>query len=213
MSHKNLSLAVTLVAAFGSAAAYADSKSPATFNTYCTCPDCKGEVRWDVKTDRSKPPAHTKTVRPSEIADWPGPGAAYDDASRTGEEAEWYRVTGRVTLMRLAHDGDIHLQIVDKDAPESAVNVLVEIPLGKPWCAIRKDLLALAKHEVVMPLTFKGDREVTLDGNPIITVVGHPMYDGWHGGHAKTASVRNNTANPKQAVWEIHPVMELSIQH
>jgi hypothetical protein len=44
--------------------------------------------------------------------------------------------------VKVEPDGDLHIQLVDQDADDGDVNVVVEVPFGEPWCDIRKEVFS-----------------------------------------------------------------------
>ena len=46
-------------------------------------------------------------------------------------------MTGRVREFRAEPDGDLHIHMEDVRRPD--VKLVVEIPLGEPWCEMRKE--------------------------------------------------------------------------
>ena len=133
---------------------------------------------------------------------------------RRVDERKWYSLTGRVTLVKIEPDGDLHIQLVDENAQDDDVNVVVEVPFGHPWCNIRKEVFSWTNQ--TFPFQTQG-KKFTLNSNPIITVTGKAFYDAIHGG--KDTSLNRRKAPPNAApttrhvtIWEIHPVMHLDVQ-
>lgn len=194
----------------------ADSKPPAIFKDSCHCVGCGGEYRWDVKTDDDDPPQNVSAkLTPSQIGDWSGPGGIFKkDTPRKVKEKRWYTVTGRVTLVKLERDGDFHIQLVDKNANDDDVNVVVEVPFGEPWCDIRKEVFSWVKHK--FPIKVQSSKKFTFERTPVVTITGKAFYDAIHGGGDTS---RNRRPVPKNAalttrqvtIWEIHPVMALTL--
>ena len=188
-----------------------DASNKGTFTSTCKCIyeknlACFGTYRWDVKTDKATVPAEVADVTPSKIGEWDGPGGKFGyNTPRIPEEERWYRVTGKVTLVRAEPDGDLHIQMVDADANGDAVNIVVEIPNGSKWCEIRKTVFGWTN--VKFP---RKNGELKLIKEPVITVTGKAFYDGQHSDKKKTSNRRKDSARGKPTtVWEIHPVMEL----
>jgi hypothetical protein len=150
--------------------------------------------RWAVKVDTEPPPAMISAnhdLKPSQIGSWAGPGGEYPgDKSRTGKENEWYRVTGKVTLVRATFDGDLHIELIDA-AGTNDVTVIVEVPHGKPWERIRKKATKLR-----------------VENGPVIRVTGRAFYDAEH---AKSGTSGNRREGGNTTIWEIHPVMKLDV--
>jgi hypothetical protein len=58
-------------------------------------------------------------------------------------------------------------------------------------------------------LHIRSARKLTLNSAPIITVIGKAFWDL---GHAPKDQSNRRKRMPQSAVWEIHPVMKLTIQ-
>jgi hypothetical protein len=193
----------------------AKSKPPVKFGDACHCIGCHAEYRWDVKTDEDEPPDTVPNrVTPSVIGAWPGPGGIFQkDTPRKGKEKRWYALTGRVTLVKIEPDGDLHIQLVDETAEDSDLNVVVEVPFGEPWCDIRDKVFRWTNQ--AFPFQTQG-KKFTLQEQPVITVVGKAFYDAIHGGGDTSSNRRpvpHNAAatTRKVSIWEIHPVMTLTV--
>ena len=140
-------------------------------------------------------------------------GIFTEDTPRRAREKKWYSLTGRVTLVKIEPDGDLHIQLVDENAADGDVNVVVEVPFGEPWCEIRKEVFSWTSQ--TFPLVSPG-KKLKLAKHPVITVVGRTFYDAVHGG--KDTS-RNPRPKPKNAspsssnvrIWEVHPAMRLEV--
>src|SRR5262245_31600368 len=113
------------------------------FTSTCACVDCRPGGRWEVKTDATAPPpsnaidaAHR--VRPSQVVGWPLPEVKHWGRSpRSDRELEWFAVTGVLKSLRVEEDGDLHLELGDGPSARARDWLTVEVPLGRPWCAIR----------------------------------------------------------------------------
>lgn len=198
-----------LLLATSSAIAAAASRE-VVYTSECTCINNHGVARWRAKTDRSEPPAdarYIEPVTPSQIYSWIGPGIIPRGGWRTSNEVKWYALTGRVISIGAESDGDVHLVLVDADSDKPG-RVVVEVPLGPRWCALRKELFSWTN--ATFPFTSDWQHQpFHLVTRPVITVVGHAFYDTDHSG----ADIRNNK-RPREkdkAVWEIHPVMQLRV--
>jgi hypothetical protein len=200
------------------APATADAKSkgkPANFKDTCHCVGCHGEYRWDVKTDEEDPPGNvSNNLVPSQIGAWKGPGGIFDETtSRRGRENQWFNLTGRVSLVKIEVDGDLHIQLVDEGAADDSVNVVVEVPFGEPWCDIRETVFGWTGQD----FPFKTqDKKFTLQKKPVVTVTGRAFYDAVHGGGDTSLNRRPVPNNPADTtknvtIWEIHPVMTLNV--
>lgn len=207
-----LIITLVLVLTFGSHSTI-NASNKGTFTSPCRCVDeinlaCFGTYRWDVKTDKETIPDNVTDITPSKIGTWDGPGGKFGyNTKRIPEEEKWYRVTGKVTLVKAEPDGDLHIQMVDKDAEGNAVNIVVEVPNGTKWCTIRKTVFGWTN--VKFP---KVNGELNLNKEPVIAVTGKAFYDGQHGDKKKISNRRKESAGGKPTtVWEIHPVMKMEV--
>jgi hypothetical protein len=186
-----------------------------TVEDACNVAGAHLDYRWDVKTEKDTAPPFVTPVKPTDIAAWPGPGGIIDtNTKRTGREKKWYELTGRVKLVRIEPDGDLHIQLADEKADASGVNVVIRIPYGEPWCGIRREVFSWTKRK--LPFKTRGVN-LTLTRNPIITVTGRAFYDAVYAVHGDTTlNVRKRTKSkghltPPVTIWEIHPVMNLRV--
>jgi hypothetical protein len=198
-----------------SAVASAASTTPAAFKDVCHCIGCHGEYRWNAKTDEEAPPSEVADkLSPSQIGSWAGPGGIYTkDTPRRGKERQWFTVIGRVSLVKIEADGDLHIQLVDENADDDDLNLVVEVPFGEPWCAIRETVFSWTHHN--FPFTTSG-KKFTLEKKLVIAVTGKAFYDAIHGGGDTSLNRRpvptNAAATTRHvAIWEIHPLMKLSV--
>ena len=60
-----------------------------------------------------------------------------DDSPRAPVEQQWYKVTGKVVVVKAEADGDIHFELADATGGEHG-HILAEVPLGKKLCPLRK---------------------------------------------------------------------------
>lgn len=208
-------IAYALIAATLGPTSQAETKAPAVFKDSCHCVGCHAEYRWDAKTDDDDAVKSVTKVKPSDIGGWNGPGGIFTkDTPRRGKEKRWFELTGRVTLVKLEVDGDLHIQLVDEGADDISVNVVVEVPFGEPWCDIRKEVFSWFKGN--FPIRTQG-RKFALQVQPVITVTGKAFYDAIHGAGDTSRNRRpkppNATATSANvAIWEIHPVMILKVE-
>jgi hypothetical protein len=186
-----------------------------TFPDTCRCEHCHGEYRWQDKTVKTEPPPSIPDhLKPSEVGAWTGPGGTFHkDTPRVAEELRWYQVTGRVTLVKIEPDGDLHIQLVDEGATDDSVNLVVEVPAGEPWCNIRETVFGWMTSKP--PFSTNG-RKFHITANPVVTVTGMAFYDATHGQGDSNANRRHVPANATPvtqhvAIWEIHPVMRLTV--
>jgi hypothetical protein len=181
----------------------AQAKPTVTFTSPCECIGNHGVSRWAAKTDLQEPPANAdiKKITPAHILAWQGPGDRIDQRTeRIAAEHQWYAVTGRIEKVRVEDDGDVHVEMKDIGADAS---IVVELPLGPRWCEMRKTVFSWTN--ATFPLTGK----FKLLQHPVITVVGKAFYDIDHSG--KTTQTNRRNYDDSLAVWEIHPVMNMTI--
>jgi len=207
-----LFITLPLVLTFGDLSTV-NASNKGTFMSACKCVDennlaCFGTYRWDVKIDKAMAPENVTDITPSKMGAWAGPGGKFGyNTKRIPEEEKWYRATGKVTLVRAEPDGDLHIQMVDKDAKGDAVNIVVEVPNGTKWCSIRKTIFGWTSAKFP-----RGNGALTLEKEPVIVVTGKAFYDGQHGDKKKTSNRRKGSAGGKPTtVWEIHPVMKMEV--
>jgi hypothetical protein len=186
-----------------------------TLENACDVIGAHSDYRWDVKTDKETSPPFVTSVKPSDIAAWPGPGGIFNKNSiRQGKEKKWFVLTGRVKSLRIEPDGDLHIQLADENADARGVNVVVAIPYGDPWCGIRKQVFSWTTRK--FPFKTRGVK-LKLTHNPIISVTGKAFYDAAQAARGDTTlNVRRRTTSkghraPPVTIWEIHPVMNLRV--
>ncbi len=130
--------------AFLCSTAAATSQPQVTFESPCECRDNHGKHRWSVKVDSSTPPADARAIRaitPSDMFSWPRPDVHLTQQSeRTGIENKWFALTGRVVVLKVETDGDIHIALQDATGDKPGI-VVVEIPAKPQWCEIRNTVL------------------------------------------------------------------------
>jgi len=181
----------------------------------CVCVGCHGSYRAAAKTDTGQPPASIPSdhqLTPRDVAAWAGPGGViHADDARTGKELEWFSVTGLVTAVRVEADADLHLQLAEPVAQAGkSVELIVEIPDGPTWCAIRRQVLGWTS--ATLPLHVRTGATLRLRDGPVIQVVGHAFYDAEHAVNANTQlNRRSSYGGTTTAIWEIHPVMALQL--
>ena len=129
-----------IVLAAGAMAAAFTGASSLT-NHAGTKPKCVGEQRWQVKTLQDETASQInftpKTITMADILDkektatW---SLAKDD-ERQEDEFQVYKVTGKIPFVNVEADGDIHIELVDKN--NSKLHLVAEIP--NPDCEITKE--------------------------------------------------------------------------
>jgi hypothetical protein len=184
------------------------TRSTVTFASPCVCQNSHGVDRWPAKTDDSVPPTNRQRIRsttPSQVYRWAGPSVHLTRQSRRiAAENQWYALTGRVVDLKVEADGDIHIVLQDANGPSRAL-VGAEVPPGSIWCPIRRRVFSWTR--TTFPFHITSNRTLRFQQKPVITVVGKAFYDVDHAPRNQT-NRRNNM--PSFAVWEIHPVMQLT---
>jgi hypothetical protein len=172
--------AATLTIAFLCSTASA-TPPPVTFESPCECRDNHGEHRWAVKNDPSLPPTDASAIQavtPSDIFSWPGPDVHLTQSSeRTGIENNWFALTGRVVALKVETDGDLHIALADATGDKPGV-VVVELPAKPQWCEIRQTVFSWTRTR--FPLHVSSAMKLTINGAPIITVIGKAYFDVGH---------------------------------
>jgi hypothetical protein len=184
---------------------------PVTFESPCDCQGNHGEHRWSVKVDPSLPPADAsaiQSVTPSDVFGWPGMDVHLTtmQSERTGRENNWYALTGRVVAMIVEADGDLHIALQDATGSKPGI-VVCEIPVGPQWCEIRTTVFSWTPTR--FPFHTQSTKKLNVTNPPIITVIGKAFWDV---GHAPTDQSNGRKYKPDYAVWEIHPVMAMTVQ-
>jgi hypothetical protein len=196
------------------------SETEVVFQSETQCQGDHGVYRWDVKTDHEVPPEtipEANKVKPSDIGKWAPPkGVITKQTPRSGREKEWFEVTGKVALVKAEEDGDLHIQLVDADG-SSNVNVVVEVPVRQhtglsPWDEIRKEVFGWTS--TTFPFSTTSSKPLTLKKKPVIRVEGKAFFDATHAGHGAGAVPNRRKdvpAGEEVTVWEVHPVMVLTV--
>jgi hypothetical protein len=194
------------------------SRKPRPTVTYVSPIECKGDHgkwRWKVKTEKDRAPANIPAdhqVTPADIAAWEPPdGKITTRTPRVGREREWYQLTGKVMLVKAEEDGDLHIQLGDPKGKDR-MQVIVEVPVdhGRPdsaWSKIRKTVFGWSDQE--FPFKTKTGHKLRLNQRPVVRVVGKAFYVAKHGRKATPNRRRGKQLNV--TVWEIHPVMRLTV--
>ena len=127
--------------------------------------------------------------------------------ARMPSEQKWYALTGRIVDAKVEADGDIHIALVDANGSNTGT-VSAEIPVGPKWCEIRQIVFAWTTQQ--FPFAVKTVHPLKISQPHVITVTGKAFYDIAHA----PADHSNRRHSPKDyAVWEIHPVMALHVDH
>jgi hypothetical protein len=192
-------------------------RKPLPTVTFVSPVECKGDHgkwRWKIKTEKDRPPTTIPAdhrVTPAGIADWEPPEEKVTTRTpRVGREEEWWELTGKVTLVKAEKDGDLHIQLGDPQG-KGRLQVVVEVPVdhGRPdsaWSNIRKTAFGWSSQ--TFPFTTKTAHKLRLESKPVVRVVGKAFYDAVHG---KKSTPNRRKHNRFLTVWEIHPVMRLTV--
>ena len=115
-----------------------------------------------------------------------------------------------MVLVKAEEDGDLHIQLGDPKG-KGRMQVVVEVPVdhGHPdsaWSTIRKTVFGWSDQE--FPFKTKTGHKLRLERKPVVRVVGKAFNDAVHG---KQATPHRRRDKPNATVWEIHPVMRLTV--
>ena len=100
-----------------------------------------------------------------------------------------------------------HIALADATGDKPGV-VVVEVPAKPQWCEIRQTVFSWTRTR--FPLHISSARKLTINGAPIITVIGKAYFDV---GHAPKDQSNRRMYQPEYAAWEIHPVMKIEVIH
>jgi len=188
----------------------ATAAPPVTYVSPCECLDNHGKHRWSVKVDPSLPPTDTSAIQavtPSDVCAWPGMAEPLTmQSERTGIENNWYALTDRIVDLIVEGDGDLHIELQDASGDKPGI-VVVEVSAKPQWCEIRNTVFSWTHTR--FPFHTSSARKLTLDQSPVVTVTGKRFWDI---GHAPKDQSNRRKYMPDCAVWEIHPVMKLTVQ-
>jgi hypothetical protein len=139
---------------------------------------------------------------------WRGPEVEITQSSpRIPAERKWYAVTGRVVRVQVEDDGDLHVVMQNTDGRRG--RIVVELPVGRPWCKLRAAVFAWTNARFTL---FPRDRDTMhVTRHPIVTVIGRAFYDVGHA--SRNPRTNRRDYDRRLAVWEIHPVMRLGLGH
>src|SRR5947209_13878431 len=179
------------------------AKPVVTFTSPCTCEGNHGVSRWAAKTDLAEPPpsnANIKSITPAQVSAWQGIGGGVTQRSRRLiAEENWFSLRGRVEKVRMEDDGDVHIELRNADGRPGGI--VVELPLGETWCAMRK--MVFSWTDVQFPVSPGREDKFALLQHPVVTVVGKAFYDIDHsGGHTRG---NRRKYDPSLALWAIYP--------
>jgi hypothetical protein len=197
-----------------SVAAQILADNPGEFSSPCQYRGDGGKYRWAVKIDAERPPQSVdadQQLSPLRLFNWTGGrGTILSRTPRQGRENEWIQLTGKVTSVIIEGDGDIHVELMNVDG-RSQAKAVVEIPAGRRWCPLRQIVFGWTRPN--FPIV-TARQELSLRSDHVISVIGKAFWDGQHAPAATTPkAVRRNrrTYDSTCSVWEVHPVMVLTV--
>ena len=172
MTRAGIIIAAFCVLVASSTLTHSAESPPVTFLSPCECRDNHGKHRWSVKNDPSLPPTDgnaIQAVTPSDMFSWPGPDVRLTQQSeRTGIENKWFALTGRVVVLKVETDGDIHIALQDATGDKPGI-VVVEIPAKPQWCEIRNMVFSWTRTR--FPFHTSSAKKLNVTDPPIITVI------------------------------------------
>jgi hypothetical protein len=127
-------------------------------------------------------------------------------SERTGIENNWFALTGRVVAVKVEADGDLHIALADATGDKPGI-VVVEVPAKPQWCEIRQTVFSWSRTR--FPLHIQSTRKLAINETPVLTVIGKAFWDI---GHAPKDGSNRRKRVPDYAVWEIPPVMKLTVE-
>ena len=127
-------------------------------------------------------------------------------SERTGIENKWFALTGRVVVLKVETDGDIHIALQDATGDKPGI-VVVEIPAKPQWCEIRNMVFSWTRTR--FPFHTSSAKKLNVTDPPIITVIGKAYFDV---GHAPKDQSNRRKYLPGYAAWEIHPRHENRVE-
>lgn len=151
-----------------------------------------------------------KITTVSDMLSWPNPSRiSRANAPIDPRENQAFRLSGDLwRIVMEGNDCDFHLEIAAPGSDSSADRVIVEIPQGPPFTALRNQIQqALSNaHEGSIGTTGK-----TLKKSIPLTVSGLAFFDAFH--FSRTNPKRGNNHGTKfvGTIWELHPVFALNI--
>jgi hypothetical protein len=126
-------------------------------------------------------------------------------SERTRIENKRFALTGRVVELKVEEGGDLHIALYDVTGDKIGV-VVCEVPAKPQWCEIRTTVFSGTPTR--FPFHTGTAKKLTFDQSPIIPVIGKAY---WNVGHAPKEQTNRRKYMPDYAVWEIHPVMKLTV--
>lgn len=159
--------------------------------------------------DPSQATPQSRTV--AQVLQWAAPTGMQNKATRKQDspypgreaDAQVYEITGDLWRMKVdANDCDFHLEISAPNQPQTANRIIVEIPQGEKFSAMRQTIL---DELVASGFDPRVDKPIDLEEPLRIKVVGLPFYDSAH--YSKKNPKRGHGHGTKNVgtLWELHP--------
>jgi hypothetical protein len=165
----------------------------------CERRDNHSTGRWFPKTDPpflSTGASAIEAVAPLDVFSWRGPDTIGNNS---------FVLTGRVILVKVEADGDLHITLQDATRDKPGI-IVAEIPAKPQWCELRQIVFGWTK--VQFPFRVRSGRKLKLIQLEIITVIGKAFFDN---GHAPADHSNRRSDFYRYAAWKIHPVMKLTV--
>ncbi len=207
-----LSVIAAAILAASASSGIAKEWPPTYFTSPCTCEGDHSEDRKAAKRDPAVRPSNAKrfkNITPSGMYALPPVAGLKDDSPRAPVEQQWYKVTGKVVVVKAEADGDIHFELADATGGKRG-HILAEVPLGKKWCPLRKAVFGWTKKGTKFKRFQDSSKPITLEVHPVVMVWGKGFFDTHHAKKNPLANRSNIDDTGSLAAWEIHPVSAIT---
>lgn len=170
--------------------------------------------RWSAKTDTSLAgrPATVATVTEI-LTRWATPTLGKRDGCtpRAGREREVFEVSGWIRrIEKVKDDGDWHIEVTATATSATDSCIVAEIPLGTLGAVFGRARAQLDAQLAGRRLDKDGDLKPPL----AVRIRGAPFFDGQHRRttrkHDTTDGGHGRCNSSLRALWELHPVYEVS---
>ena len=145
---------------------------------------------------------------------WAVPSVKYEEEPATpyARENSIYTVTGYAHIIKISDDDcDIHIEL-SSDKESKANRIIAEIPNTIEYCMIRDTVLSVLKRKY----HFTGSSKSfdTKSGFPKLTITGYAFWDTahWSKKGVKDKKGHAHGSSKVATLWEIHPVVSISVQ-
>ena len=176
MIRATFTVAIALVCSMAAA-----TEPPVTILSPCECRGAHGKGRWAVKNDPATPPTDARAVEsvtPSDVYSWPGPDVRVTRQSeRIGVENKWFALTGRVVVVQVEAESDLHIALEDATNRKPGI-VVCEVPAEPRWCESGETVFSWTPTR--FPLHIQSTRKLTMSKTPVVTVIGKAFWDIGH---------------------------------